>query len=122
MKEYYKKSKANKNNILFSEKYYNKIKELEELKDIQIQNRRNALYESELELLKDKQRDIYNDFICDYNTKRDELELKYQYIIENVKNKNKEEKKEIYKNNSKKDKELINKNILINKKNINLII
>lgn len=70
-------------------------------------------YEQELQLLKDKQKDIYLDFIYDYNIKRDELELNYQNIIEIAKKKNSVERKEIRKNNLKKENKLVNKKILI---------
>ena len=71
-----------------AQNYYEKMKELEKLKNIQIEKRQNNVYQSELSLLKDKQRDIYNDFILDYHTKKDELELKYQNIFEKSKKMN----------------------------------
>ena len=63
--------------------------------------------------LKDKQRDIYNDFICDYDTKRDEIDLKYKNKIEEIKKKFNEEKKEIKNSASKNEIQLINKKLLV---------
>ena len=71
--------------------------ELKQLKDLQIKKRQKEIYETELELLKDKQKDIYNDFICDYDIKRDELELNYQKKMEIINNKYNNEKKEFNK-------------------------
>ena len=68
--------------------------------------------------LKDKQRDIYNDFICDYDTKRDEIDLKYKNKIEETKKKYNEEKKEIKNNASKKKIQLINKKLIVLKDKI----
>ena len=97
-----------------AEKYYKKIIELEQLKNIQIQNRQNYVYQSELSLLKDKQRDIYNDFILDYHTKKDELELKYQNILEKSKIlQNKEYKTVLAINSKNNNKQLKSKKLLI---------
>ena len=87
--------------------------ELKQLKDLQIKKRQKEIYEKELELLKDKQKDIYNDFICDYDIKRDELELNYQKKMEITKNKYNNEKKEFNDRNLKKEQKLINKKIVI---------
>lgn len=78
-----------------------------------MKKRQNEAYERELELLKDKQRDIYNDFICDYNIKRDELELNYKNKIDITNNKHNNEKNEMNKKMIKKEKKLINKKIVI---------
>ena len=78
-----------------------------------MKKRQNEAYERELELLKDKQRDIYNDFICDYNIKRDELELNYKNKIDITNNKHNNAKKEMNKKMIKKEKKLINKKIVI---------
>ena len=96
-----------------AKKYYNKILELEELKKLQIEKRQNSIYDIELSALKDKQRDIYNDLLLNYDTKREELELKYQNKIEITKKNKIEEKKSIKKINSKNNNKLINKKILI---------
>jgi hypothetical protein len=87
--------------------------ELKQLKDLQIKKRQKEIYEKELELLKDKQKDIYNDFICDYDIKRDELELNYQKKMEITNNKYNNEKKEFNDRNLKKEQKLINKKIVI---------
>ena len=87
--------------------------ELKQLKDLQIKKRQKEIYEKELEFLKDKQKDIYNDFICDYDIKRDELELNYQKKIEITNNKYNNEKKEFNNRNLKKEQKLINKKIVI---------
>jgi hypothetical protein len=87
--------------------------ELKQLKDLQIKKRQKEIYEKELELLKDKQKDIYNDFICDYDIKRDELELNYQKKMEIINNKYNNEKKEFNDRNLKKEQKLINKKIVI---------
>ena len=87
--------------------------ELKQLKDLQIKKKQKEIYEKELELLKDKQKDIYNDFICDYNIKRDELELNYQKKMEIINNKYNNEKKEFNDRNLKKEQKLINKKIVI---------
>lgn len=80
---------------------------------MQIQKRQKDTYEKELELLKDKQRDIYNDFICDYNNKREELELNYNIKIDNANKKHNDEKIEINEKSLKNEEKLINKKILI---------
>ena len=85
---------------------------MKQLKDLQIKKRQKEIYEKELELLKDKQKDIYDDFICDYNIKRDELELNYRKKIEITNKKYNNEKKELN-NNLKKEKKLINEKIVI---------
>ena len=87
--------------------------ELKQLKELQIKKRQKEMYEKELELLKDKQKDIYNDFICDYDIKRDELELNYQKKMEIINNKYNNEKKEFNDRNLKKEQKLINKKIVI---------
>ena len=87
--------------------------ELKQLKDLQIKKRQKEIYEKELEFLKDKQKDIYNDFICDYDIKRDELELNYQKKMEIINNKYNNEKKEFNDRNLKKEQKLINKKIVI---------
>lgn len=112
VKEYYEKSKKNEN-FIHAETYHNKMIELEHLKNLQIQKRQNNIYDYELTSLKDKQRDIYNDFICDYETKRDEIDLKYQNKIEMIKQKYNEEQKEIKSNISIKEIQLINKKLLV---------
>lgn len=86
---------------------------MKQLKDLQIKKRQKEIYEKELELLKDKQKDIYNDFICDYSIKRDELELNYQKKIEITHNKYNNEKKEFNDRNLKKEQKLINKKIVV---------
>ena len=85
---------------------------MKQLKDLQIKKRQKEIYEKELELLKDKQKDIYDDFICDYNIKRDELELNYQKKIEITNKKYNNEKKELN-NNLKKEQKLINEKIVV---------
>jgi hypothetical protein len=100
--------------MLMAKNYYEKMKELEKLKNIQIEKRQNNVYQSELSLLKDKQRDIYNDFILDYHTKKDELELKYQNIFEKSKKMNDAEYKILTEKNSKNNnKQLKSKKLLI---------
>ena len=85
---------------------------MKQLKDLQIKKRQKEIYEKELELLKDKQKDIYNDFICDYDIKRDELELNYRKKIEITNKKYNNEKKELN-NNLKKEQKLINEKIVV---------
>ena len=85
---------------------------MKQLKDLQIKKRQKEIYEKELELLKDKQKDIYDDFICDYNIKRDELELNYRKKIEITNKKYNNEKKELN-NNLKKEQKLINEKIVV---------
>ena len=100
--------------MLMAQNYYEKMKELEKLKNIQIEKRKNNIYQSELSLLKDKQRDIYNDFILDYHTKKDELELKYQNILEKSKKMHDAEYKTLTEKNSKNNnKQLNSKKLLI---------
>ena len=80
---------------------------------MQIQKNQKDAYEKELELLKDKQRDIYNDFICDYNTKREELEINYNIKIENANKKHNDEKQEINEKSLKNEDKMVNKKILL---------
>ena len=80
---------------------------------MQIQKNQKDAYEKELELLKDKQRDIYNDFICDYNTKREELEINYNIKIENANKKHNDEKQEINEKSLKNEEKMVNKKILL---------
>ena len=83
------------------------------MKDLQIKKRQKESYEKELELLKDKQRVIYNDFIYEFSIKRDELDLNYKNKIEKTNNKHDNEKKELNQKNLKKEQKLINKKIII---------
>ena len=70
-------------------KYYDKINELKELKNITIKNNQINSYNKEISLLKEKQKYLYDDFINNYNNKKDELDLKYKNKIAQAKDKNK---------------------------------
>ena len=73
------------------EKYYNKIKELNELKDIKIKNNKINSYNKEISLLKEKQKFLYDDFINNYNNKKVVLDFKYKCKIDQEKSDNKKE-------------------------------
>lgn len=113
VKEYYEKSKE-EGNIEMMGKYYNKIKELNELKDIKIKNNKINSYNKEISLLKEKQKFLYDDFINNYNNKKVVLDFKYKCKIDQEKSDNKKEIQIEEKNtNINRNKNLKNKKILI---------
>ena len=70
-------------------KYYDKINELKEIKNITIKNNQINSYNKEISLLKEIKKYLYDDFINNYNNKKDELNFKYKNKIAQAKDKNK---------------------------------
>lgn len=103
-------------------KYYDKINELKELKNITIKNNQINSYNKEISLLKEKQKYLYDDFINNYNNKKDELDFKYKNKIAQAKDKNKIEIQNLNRNNNNtiNNKHSKNSKILNLEKNISL--
>ena len=97
-----------------TEKYYNKMRELKELKNIIIKNNQINSYNKEIAILKEKQKFIYNDFIINYNNQKDEINFKFENKIAQIKDYNKREIRTL------KKRRLINNNDIKNKKILNL--
>ena len=74
-----------------TEKYYNKMRELKELKDIIIKNNQINSYNKEISILKEKQKFLYDDFIINYNNQKDEINIKFKNKKEEMKDYNKRE-------------------------------
>ena len=105
-----------------TEKYYNKIKELKELKKLKIKQNRIKSYNNELILLKQKQKYLYDDFTINYIEQKNKLDFKYKTKIEQLQQKNKKEidninNNELIKNKNKKNKEIL----ILEEKRKNLI-
>ena len=96
-----------------AEKYYNKISELKELKELKIKQNRIKSYNNELSLLKHKQKYLYDDFNMNYIEQKNKLNFKYKTKIELLELKNKKEIDNINNNNLIKSKNIKNKQILI---------
>ena len=101
-----------------SEKYYNKLKELKELKNIIIRNNQKNSYNKEISILKEKQKYLYDDFIINYNNEKDELDFKFKNKIAKMKDCNKREIQILKKNNSIANQNVKNKKLLILEKNL----
>ena len=97
-----------------TEKYYNKMRELKELKNIIIKNNQINSYNKEIAILKEKQKFIYDDFIINYNNQKDEINFKFENKIAQIKDYNKREIRTL------KKRRLINNNDIKNKKILNL--
>ena len=105
-----------------TEKYYNKINELKELKKLKIKQNRIKSYNNELILLKQKQKYLYDDFTINYIEQKNKLDFKYKTKIEQLQQKNKKEidninNNELIKNKNKKNKEIL----ILEEKRKNLI-
>ena len=103
-----------------SEKYYNKLKELKELKNIIIRNNQKNSYNKEISILKEKQKYLYDDFIINYNNEKDELDFKFKNKIAKMKDYNKREIQILKKNNSIAKQKIKNKKLLIFEKNLSI--
>ena len=103
-----------------SEKYYNKLKELRELKNIIIRNNQKNSYNKEISILKEKQKYLYDDFIINYNNEKDELDFKFKNKIAKMKDSNKREIQILKKNNSIAKQNIKNKKLLIFEKNLSI--
>ena len=101
-----------------SEKYYNKLKELKELKNIIITNNQKNSYNKEISILKEKQKYLYDDFIINYNNQKNELDFKFKNKIAKMKDCNKEEIQILKKDNSITNQNIKNKKLLIFEKNL----
>ena len=102
------------------EKYYNKINELKELKNVKIKENQINSYNKEISLLKEKQNLLYDDFINNYNHKKNSLDFKLKNKISQVEERNKKEIQHLNKNKTINNKNIKNKDILILEKKINL--
>ena len=103
-----------------SEKYYNKLKELKELKNIIIRNNQKNSYNKEISILKEKQKYLYDDLIINYNNEKDELDFKFKNKIAKMKDCNKREIQILKKNNSIANQNVKNKKLLIFEKNLSI--
>ena len=112
VKEYYDKSKKD-SNIEMTEKYYNKMNELKELKKLKIKQNRIKSYNNELSLLKQKQKCLYDELNMNYIEQKNKLDFKYETKIEQIEKNNKKEIVDINNNNLIKNKSIKNKEILI---------
>ena len=101
-------------------KFYDKINELKELKNIKIKNNQIHSYNKEISLLKEKQKYLYDDFINKHKNAKDELDFKFSNKIAQVKNNNKKEIKNLNKGDVFLNKNFKNKKILILEKNLSL--